>query len=484
MERTGTGKAFAALIHKAMRVYHCDEALAGLPRLHNLRLVAEQRRRQPHLSLGTAIRQVLKAGLQRLAQDDSTAADLLERRFVEEEMMVGLAHDYGYAVRTLYRKQNEALIALAQRLWEAEEAARRRDAAEEARRSVLDRLPPPTYSRLFGVEQQLADLTEMLSDDQRYWLISVEGMGGVGKTALARAAVVEALSQGHFAQVVWTTAQQQAFAWGERWPLHRPPLTLEGVLDDVARQLGAPDLPPSDREEKLRRIRQLVRAQPTLIVVDNLETAAEFREIASGIYALARPAKLLVTSRHRLGAYHQVTTVDVQPLDFKDGLAFIRYHADDCKVPHVTSAPVAQQARIQEVSGGNPLAIKLVIGQTRALPLSRVLTDLEQARGRCTEFYLFIFRYSWEHLSEVARQVLVCMPLLDPRGATWEDIAGVCGIQDEDVLCAALVELVDASLLNRGQRAGQIEYSIHRLTEHFVLSDIVGISPESLQIVA
>ena len=484
MDRTGTGKAFAALIHKAMRVYNCDEALAGLSRLRNLRLVADQQRRQPHLSLGAAIRMVLKAGLERLAQNDSSAVDLLVRRFVRGETMVSLARRYGYAERTLYRKQNDALIALAQRLWEAEEAARRRDSAEEARQRVLDRLPPPTYTRLFGVEQQLADLTEMLLDDQRYWLVSVEGMGGVGKTALARAAVEEALGQGRFAQVVWTTAQQQAFAWGELWPLDRPPLTLEGVLDDVARQLEAPDLLLLDQEEKLRRLRQLVGAQPTLIVVDNLETAAEFREIAGGIYALARPAKLLVTSRHRLGAYDQVTAVDLQPLDFEDGLAFIRYHAAERNVRYVTSASSSQQARIQKITGGNPLAIKLVIGQARVLSLSRVLADLEQARGRSAEFYLYIFRYSWEHLSEVARQVLVCMPLLDPRGAIREDIAGVSGIQDEDVLSAALVELVDVSLLNRGQRAGQIEYSIHRLTEHFVLSDVVGISAGSLQLVA
>jgi hypothetical protein len=125
------------------------------------------------------------------------------------------------------------------------------------------------------------------------------------------------------------------------------------------------------------------------------------------------------------------------------------------------------------VTGGNPLAIKLVVGQLLTLPLTQVMDDLLQTRAQAQELYTFLFRYSWERLSEPAQYLLLHMPLLDSRGATWEDLAAVSGVTLNGHFRIALQELVNTSLLNAGPAGGDLVYSIHPLTEHFVLSNLV-----------
>jgi hypothetical protein len=160
-----------------------------------------------------------------------------------------------------------------------------------------------------------------------------------------------------------------------------------------------------------------------------------------------------------------------------DALAFLRYHGEERNAAALLHAPQSDLQRIVAVTGGHPLAIKLVVGQAQALPLRQVLDDLAATQPEVHDFYHFLFRYSWQRLSEPARQLLLHMPLLDPAGATWEDLAAVSGATLNGYYRSALEELVAASLLDAGCAQGRLLYSIHRLTEYFILSDLIGVAP-------
>ena len=126
------------------------------------------------------------------------------------------------------------------------------------------------------------------------------------------------------------------------------------------------------------------------------------------------------------------------------------------------------------MTGGNPLAIKLVAGQATMLPLPQVLADLAAARTGAREFYRYIFLYSWQQLTDTAQRLLLHMPILDVRGATYEDLLAVTDSPDDVTTRAALKQLVDFSLVNVGFAQGELLYSIHRLTERFIVTDLVG----------
>ncbi|MBN1483657.1 MAG: hypothetical protein JXA37_02955 [Chloroflexia bacterium] len=472
-EGTRIDPAFVDLIRQALRAYRRGDVLASLTQFNDLQMVQDQLRRRPALGWAGAARAVLDAGLDRLVQAQPEAAHILRDRFVKGRSALQVALACNYSERTLYDRQHEAQEALAEILWQGEAAARRRAQLGESQQRVLDGLPPPTYSRLFGVGDKLERLKGFLRDERARWLVAVDGMGGIGKTALSRAAVEELVIEGRFEAVAWITAQQRFFAWGRAHEVGGPALTYGALLEELAQALQLGSLAALVEEERERRLRAALRRRPTLIVVDNLETAADVQALVMGLDRLARPAKALLTTRHRISACEQVTSLTLAELGRDDALAFIRCHAAERNVPVVLAASEANLERIAQVTGGNPLAIKLVLGQMLSLPLDKVLADLAAARGTGTDFYRFIFYYSWQRLSQPARELLLHMPLLDPRGATWQDLSAVSGVSLNGNFDPALLELVNASLFNVGCAQGEMWYSIHRLTEYFILSDLV-----------
>jgi hypothetical protein len=472
---TGTGQVFTVLIHRALRGYQSADELARIAALADLPGWQARRRSLPAAAVGPAFRALLDAGLARLADEAPEAADLLRRRFIQGQAVAEIARSLSYAERSVYTRQEEALTRLAQLIWDMDAAAQAVAPLTTAQQAALSALPSPTYSRLFGVAGLLARLNEFLRDPQACWLISLEGIGGVGKTALAHAAVAALVREGSIQRALWVTARQQFFAWGHTQTEARPALTYDDLCAELHAALGLSTPNGQPIAEQERRLRAALATLPTLVVVDNLETAADVQAIVVGLDRLARPTKMILTTRHRVSAYECVTALSLRELGHEDALAFIHHHAAERNTAALLDATLDDLTRIAEVTFGNPLAIKLVIGQLRARPLAVVLDDLAHARAGARDFFLYIFRYSWAQLSPAARHLLLHMPLLDARGARAAELATVAGVAPDDAFWQAIEELVDSSLLNAGRTVGRTIYSIHRLTEYFLLSDLVGV---------
>lgn len=470
----GTGQAFTALIHQALRAYGRDDDLASLTQLAELATIQALTRRRPGLSSGAAVREWLDVGLAGLAQTDAQAADLLIRRFVKREFVAEIARTRCCSERHLYELQEQALVALSRGLWEAEEAARQSIQLTQAQEAALATLPPPTANRLFGVTEILARLNDFLAAEDAYWIVAIDGMGGIGKTALARASVEASVRSGRFTQAAWITARRQYFAWGRMQCEDAPAmLTWTDVLAELRRHWGLRADPREDVRAQERQVRTVLSQQPSVIVLDNLETATDVQALMAGLERLARPVKILLTARQRVSAYEGATVLTLRELGREDALSLIHYQARERNVPAVLNASPAELERIVEVTGGSPLAIKLVLGQMHARPLVTVMDELASVVGDARDLYRFIFAYSWERLSPGAQRLLLHMPLLDARGTGWQELAAISGTPPDEHFWRAIEELVASSLLNAGYARGQLLYSIHRLTEHFILSDLV-----------
>jgi hypothetical protein len=381
MTTTGTGQAFTTLIHRALRAYHRVDDLARIAPLADLPGWQMRLRSLPAAEVGPGFGAVLDAGLARLAEEAPQAADLLRRRFVQAATVAEVARDLNYAERTVYLRQEEALTGLAHAIWDMDAAAQARPALNDVQQAALAALPPPSFSRLFGVAGLMARLQEFLRTEQACWLISLEGIGGVGKTALARAAVEALVREGSFQRALWVTARQQFFAWGHTQTEPRPALTYRNLCEELYAALGLGALDGQEAAEQERRLREALATLPTILVVDNLETAADVQAVVAGLDRLARPTKVILTTRHRVSAYECVTVLNLRELGREDALAFIHHHAAERNVPALLDASLDDLARVADVTFGSPLAIKLVVGQMHARPLAVVLDDLAHARA-------------------------------------------------------------------------------------------------------
>jgi transcriptional regulator with XRE-family HTH domain len=326
--------------------------------------------------------------------------------------------------------------------------------------------------RLFGVGQPQKQLRLILEQASAPWVMAVDGIGGIGKTSLATALVREVVAVERFCDIAWVSAKQEEF-WPQSGaePIQSPIFTAETLISLLLEQLDFNlSLAHSD-EEKKARLTELLKRQPYLIVIDNLETVADYETLLPTLRQLANPSKFLLTSRHSLHAYPDVFCFSLQELNQVDTFALLNHEAEIRGVTALANASADQLARIYEVVGGNPLALKLVVGQVYVLPLSRVLENLKEAQSKTIDdLYTYIYWQAWQALDEISKEVLLMMPLA--QGGTFAQLTAVSKLRVEQ-LDAALENLVRVSLVEVGDDIEQHRYRIHRLTETFLLREVI-----------
>lgn len=246
---------------------------------------------------------------------------------------------------------------------------------------------------------------------------------------------------------------------------------MNTLLDILLEQLNINILPSYTPEQKIASLTSLLKKQPCLIVIDNLETVDDYQTLLPLLRQLVNPGKCLLTSRHCLRVYSDVFCLSLKELSQSDTLALLRYEAKVRGRPSLANASEDQLKSIYEVVGGNPLALKLIVGQIGVFSLSRVLENLKQVRGRTIdEMYTYIYWQVWQALDAVSRDVLLVMPLA--HGGNLDQLAAV-GKVNGDVLNQALEQLVSLSLVEVGGDLDERRYYIHRLTETFLLEEVV-----------
>lgn len=466
-------------IKEALRHYH-DVAYLTTSPLTALRIVQQrlsENRGENHRGAGEVLQTLLGDLLDQLEPSPELAEAAQSAR-----VHTALVETYrqGKNPQTIYRRLNisraqyyrdlDAGIQHIARLLHNEEQ-RLQTPHQSLTKGWQERLPPPTCTHLFGVQNEFQAVQRALTTPERQWLVVIDGIGGIGKTTLARQAVTKIMIEGHFVDAVWVTAQTQEFIWGEIRDCKRATLTVETLLDSIARQLGKEELCTWPEIEKRQALQTLLHQHAYLIIVDNLETAADYQALAQELWALTNPSKVLITSRRRLNAYDPVTSVHLGALSFKETRALIHYQAEEKRNSDLATADNATLRQIYAVTGGHPLSLKLVLGQSTIRPLAHILAELGQAKGSTETLYRFIYWAAWKKLSPSARQLLLGLPMLAVTGGPWEALVAISGLKTEDTV-SAVTELARLSLLEITPGPPK-QYSIHQLTRQFVLSELI-----------
>jgi hypothetical protein len=428
------------------------------------------RQRQQHLKLENpstirlATNQVLLEAIDALGKQDLDGTQVLRDRFLEGETMKEIAHRQKRSIDQVKRAQKNAVLGLAQLIGEWENRLREAHSA-----AMLEDLPPPSYEdgRLFGVEPLYKNLVEQLEAPNAPWVISLTGIGGIGKTALADLLTRRIIHCFIYERIIWLRVNRAT-------PLeHLLYVLKEKLLNDTEATA-----PVTTAQKKA--IREQLKRKRTLIIIDNLEQIDDPLRFYQTLNDLANPSKFLLTSRLHPPEIADAYTQSLSDISFEAAVELLRELSARRGLLELGHAPQPTYQAIYDVVGGNPLALRLIIGLCNVFPLPQILTDLTQAHiTQVSEMYLHIYWKAWHALTEPAQSMLLMMPMAARTGMNLAQMLAVSQLSHSQ-LAAAIGELSNRSLLEIRGTLHERRYGIHSLTESFLKTEIINWPKESL----
>lgn len=179
----------------------------------------------------------------------------------------------------------------------------------------LHNLPQPDYGKFIGREQELTKAMRILRPypHSQHSLVTIDGVGGIGKSALALEIAHRFLREiehlppeDYFEVLVWTSAKQTVLRPGSGIVTRQQILrTLDDICEAVAVTLDLEDKILSHSRDKVGHIRRYLSQRRTLLIVDNLETVDD-EAVIEFLQELPAPSKAIITTRHRIDVAYPV----------------------------------------------------------------------------------------------------------------------------------------------------------------------------------
>ncbi|MBW4598548.1 MAG: ATP-binding protein [Calothrix sp. FI2-JRJ7] len=338
--------------------------------------------------------------------------------------------------------------------------------------TIINNLPSPTYTEFIGREADMRILLERLLPNHGAHMITVHGIGGVGKTALVLAAAYLCLKASRenlnvapkFDAIIFTSAKQQELIppngilqrqQGQR--------NLREIFREIGNAVGDPTIiqsPPNDQSD---RVRQILSRQRTLLIVDNMETIEDRNGVIEFLYNLPICVKVVITTRERIA----LLPISLQNLTLDDGLQLIQQQAGEKGI----TLDDPESKDLYQRTGGIPLAIVYAIGQVSSgYSLKSVLEKLALATGDVARF---CFKQSVQGISGQPAHKLLMSLAIFPNSPTQGAVAEVAGLTTSpDSKNDGLALLQQLSLVNQNPETKR--YEMLSLTREYALAELAA----------
>jgi WD40 repeat protein/transcriptional regulator with XRE-family HTH domain len=309
----------------------------------------------------------------------------------------------------------------------------------------------PAVPSFYGRERELALLSEwVVEEDCR--LVSVLGMGGIGKSAFAVRVMHRVAA--HFEVVLWRSLRDSP--------------ACEALLDECLQVLAPQPLRevPASLERRLGLLLDYLRDQRALLVLDNLEVLLaegegtghmragyeNFGRLLRRVAETEHQSCLLLTSREKPG---DLVALEGSRAPVR-ALRLARLDDEACQQLLAEKGVVgstAEQARLIEAYVGNPLALKIVAETIVELFGGEIAPFLKQGEvvfGGVRE----LLGEQFARLSALEQSVLLWLAILRELVSLPELLAVLGTPVPRAMVLDAVEALRRRSLIELGQRPG------------------------------
>jgi len=316
------------------------------------------------------------------------------------------------------------------------------------KQGVRHNLPQPDYGHFIGREQELTKVIGLLNHSRSY-MITIDGIGGIGKSALAleiahrlRLDYKNIPINERFEAIIWTSAKRNTLK-ADRGIVNRQQKlqTLDDICKTIAITLGIEESVRSQPEERFELVCRELTKQRTLLIVDNLETVDDEAVMEFLQDLLPEPTKAIVTTRHRINVAYPVR---LRAMPWEDAEKLIE---QECRRKEVTLTD-EQKRKLYDRTGGVPLAIVWTVAKIGFG--SSIDTILARLGNRTDDIARFCFEETIERIKNRDAYKLLLALALFKGDANREELGYVAGFgEDELSQEKGLEELEVLSLVHR-----------------------------------
>jgi DNA-binding SARP family transcriptional activator len=326
----------------------------------------------------------------------------------------------------------------------------------DERIGVVEDLPDYSDQPLLGRDRELALLRQLVAGNEAR-LIAIHGLGGIGKTRLARRLYDDVATEPS-TRAVWVALESCP-------PQH-------DLTSVIAARLGIPG--PRDAAES--RVVDQLKGSKTVLFLDGFEALIPDAEGLARLLDKAERLQCVVTTRQAMRVPEEHSVL-LNGLEWRgaasEAARLFQHHA--LRSGHVPNeAEVAALSELVAYLEGHPLAIELAAAWAPLLPVKSILLELKKdfrfidapisrtPQGR--KDLRSIFEAEWARLDNAEQTAIAAVSALEgpvdltaARAATGDDGPGT------------LLRLANKSLL---RRAADGALTIHPLLRQFVASKV------------
>jgi len=291
---------------------------------------------------------------------------------------------------------------------------------------VIHNLPEQPYKKFFGRADAIEKIKSTLLDGATF-IASIDGVGGIGKTALAYYFCKEiVLPSREFNYIIWVTAKESVFdPFATVSMIKKIDNEFKGIntlIDVTLTSIGFEEAVDEDFKVKKDLFEDFVKSEKVLIVLDNLENVNDenfFKYIKEDFNKFAvqnKSLKVLTTSRKRRKIIDN--PIEIEGLAVEDALAMLKYLAKEYGVKDILKASDHDNIILVEKVGRIPLGIEFIVGQMskgknrgeiyqelEGYPSLEGVTNERERKKILSDIILFSFQNMYESLTEVEKNI-------------------------------------------------------------------------------
>jgi polyhydroxyalkanoate synthesis regulator phasin len=330
---------------------------------------------------------------------------------------------------------------------------------------------PDYATAIYGREKEFSQIEGWIVQD-RCRLISILGMGGIGKTALALKVARE--NQENFDFIIWRSL------------IDAPPVEdiLQGLLDFLS--VNDEEVYTSDSKDIFANVFYFLKKYRCLIVLDNAEVVTStqiyqgYEKLLGLVIEDLHQSCLILTSREGLNVVKKlekeetkyVKSFALTGLSVDDGLKILQELELDLSL-----ASDNDWKDLIEFYGGNPLALQLVGRNLASFWDGSISEFLEYSRNNANSTHDFTIKIkdildnTFQRLPSPEKRILYLLAI-NSRALTLEEIEREVDDRKEKTLIKEIVNsLCSRSLIERSISVFRLhpltrEYSNRRLINH------------------